>query len=174
MQSPYWGDLIVKRCTLAIPSRWMELSFRRNGLNFLLEALTALRQVTGMNEIVEVIERPIKPAALRGFLGRCPNCGKGQLLQGYLKIRDTCPNCGQELFHHRADDGPAYLTILLVGHLFAPTILFVYAKFRPEPTTMILFFVTGVVALSLLLLPRFKGMIVGIQWAKHMHGFGVK
>ena len=42
------------------------------------------------------------------------------MLRGYLKVRDECAVCGEELHHHRADDGPAYLTILLVGHLMAP------------------------------------------------------
>ena len=32
-------------------------------------------------------------------------------------------------------------------------------------------FSLGVVAMALFLLPRFKGLIVGVQWAKRMHGF---
>jgi hypothetical protein len=60
-------------------------------------------------------ERPLKPALLRGWRCRCPNCGAGPMMRGYLKVRDACPVCQQELFHHRADDGPAYLTILIVG-----------------------------------------------------------
>jgi uncharacterized protein (DUF983 family) len=35
-------------------------------------------------------------------------------------------------------------------------------------------FATGCVALSLFLLPRLKGVIVAIQWAKRMHGFGAR
>jgi uncharacterized protein (DUF983 family) len=30
----------------------------------------------------------------------------------------------------------------------------------------------GTVAMSLFLLPRLKGALVAIQWAKRMHGFG--
>ena len=37
---------------------------------------------------------------------------------------------------------------------------------------MALGFTTVFVALSLFLLPRLKGVLVGIQWAKRMHGFG--
>ena len=33
-------------------------------------------------------------------------------------------------------------------------------------------FSVGTVALSLWLLPRLKGAMVAIQWAKRMHGFG--
>lgn len=116
--------------------------------------------------------RPMKPALLRGWRQRCPNCGAGPMFRGYLKVRDTCPVCGQELHHHRADDGPAYLTILIVGHLMAPLLLFSYTTWRPEPLVMIVAFTVGSVALSLYLLPRLKGALVGLQWANRMHGFG--
>ena len=81
-------------------------------------------------------ERPLWPAMRNGWKRRCPSCGTGPLLRSYLKVRDSCPVCGEELHHQRADDGPAYLTILIVGHLLAPTIMFVYSTYRPEPTTM--------------------------------------
>ena len=117
-------------------------------------------------------DRPMRPAMLRGWRCKCPNCGSGPLLRGYLKVRETCPVCGQELFHHRADDGPAYLTILIVGHLMAPLILIAFTRYRPDPLVLAAVFSVGTVALSLYLLPRLKGMLIGIQWAKRMHGFG--
>lgn len=121
--------------------------------------------------LTEEIEHPLKPAVLNGLRGRCPNCGKGPLFRSYLKLNDTCPVCDEELFHARADDGPAYLTILIVGHLMAPLILIFYTTFRPEPLVTASIFSVGTVALSLYLLPRLKGMIVAFQWAKRMHGF---
>lgn len=116
-------------------------------------------------------ERPSKPAMWRGFRRRCPNCGDGALMDGYLKVTDKCAVCGEEYHHHRADDGPAYLTILVVGHLMAPLLHIVFVRFRPEPLVLITIFTIGCVGLSLYLLPRFKGMIVGLQWARRMHGF---
>ena len=112
------------------------------------------------------------PAMRRGFLRRCPQCGQGHLFSGYLKVVDSCPVCREILSHHRADDGPAYLTILIVGHLMAPLILYVFTAFRPDPLVMATIFTVGCVALSLFLLPRLKGVVVAIQWAKRMHGFG--
>ena len=73
---------------------------------------------------------------------------------------------------HRADDGPAYLTILVVGHLLAVLLHVVWTQFRPEPWVMAVGFSVFCVALSLYLLPRLKGVVVNIQWAKRMHGFG--
>lgn len=95
-------------------------------------------------------------------------------MRGYLTVRDSCPVCNQELFHHRADDGPAYLTILIVGHLMAPIILWVFTTYRPDPWVLATGLSIGTVALSLFLLPRLKGAVVAIQWAKEMHGFGKK
>ena len=117
--------------------------------------------------------RDTRTALLRGWRRRCPNCGQGPMMKGYLKVRDACPVCDEVLSHHRADDGPAYLTILIVGHLMAPMIIWVYSTFRPEPLIMATGFTIVCVSLSLYLLPRFKGGIVGLQWAKRMHGFGL-
>jgi uncharacterized protein (DUF983 family) len=93
-------------------------------------------------------------------------------MKGYLTVRSACPVCGEEFHHHRADDGPAYLTILIVGHVVAPALLWAFTTFRPDPMILASSFTVLSVALSLYLLPRLKGVIVGFQWAKRMHGFG--
>lgn len=117
-------------------------------------------------------ERPTKASMLRGFRRRCPNCGEGAMFAGYLKVSDSCPVCSEDLHHHRADDGPAYLTMLVVGHIMAPLIHVVFTRFRPDPMVLATVFTIGCVALALYLLPRLKGVVVGIQWARRMHGFG--
>ena len=117
-------------------------------------------------------ERDLWPALRKGFRRKCPNCGSGPLLQSYRTVRDTCAVCREDLSHHRADDGPAYLTILLVGHLLAPLLHVSFVMWRPEPLVLFTIFAVGCVTLSLYLLPRLKGMIVAFQWARHMHGFG--
>jgi uncharacterized protein (DUF983 family) len=117
-------------------------------------------------------DRPTYPAMLRGWKGRCPCCGAGPIFQGYLSVRESCPACRQVLSHHRADDGPAYLTILIVGHLMAPMLLYSFVHWRPDPLILASVFIVATVALSLFLLPRLKGALIGVQWAKRMHGFG--
>lgn len=117
-------------------------------------------------------ERELWPALRRGFQRKCPNCGSGPLLKSYLKVRDTCTVCREDLSQHRADDGPAYLTILLVGHIMAPGLFFVFVNFRPDPLVLFTIFAIGCVGLSLYLLPRLKGSVVAFQWARQMHGFG--
>lgn len=120
----------------------------------------------------QIDERATWPAVFKGWRRRCPNCGKGPLLRGYLKLRQECPVCRLDLTHARADDGPAYLTILVVGHLMAPALHFVFVTWRPEPLVLATIFTVGCVGLSLYLLPRLKGVIVAFQWSRFMHGFG--
>ncbi len=117
------------------------------------------------------IERPLGQALIRGWRRRCPNCGTGPMLKGYLKVRSSCPVCEENLTHARADDGPAYLTILIVGKLMAPILIWWFTNFRPDPVIMGTVLTVGCVALSLYLLPRLKGVVVAFQWAKRMHGF---
>ncbi len=117
-------------------------------------------------------DRPMHPTLWRGWRRRCPQCGNGPVLRGYLKVREECPVCGQDFTAARADDGPAYLTILIVGHIMAPLLLWGFTVYRPDPLVLFSVFAVGCVTLSLYLLPRLKGAIVAFQWAKRMHGFG--
>lgn len=116
-------------------------------------------------------DRPTKSALWRGWRNRCPNCGEGRVLFKYLKVHDSCSNCGEAFHHHRADDGPAYVTILIVGHLMAPLVHIYFVTYRPAPLELFIVFAVGCTALSLYLLPRLKGAIVAYQWARRMHGF---
>ncbi|MEM8570106.1 MAG: DUF983 domain-containing protein [Pseudomonadota bacterium] len=116
-------------------------------------------------------ERDTRKAIVRGLALKCPCCGEAPIMEHYLDVRRVCPACGTELFHHRADDGPAWATILVTGHLMAPAMLTIYEVFRPAGWVMAVGFSVFFVLLSLFLLPRFKGAFVGVQWAKRMHGF---
>ncbi|MBN8290374.1 DUF983 domain-containing protein [Rhodobacter sp. NTK016B] len=119
-----------------------------------------------------VDDRPLGPALRRGWMRRCPHCGTGRIMKGYLKVADSCPDCGEDFHHHRADDGPAYLTILVVGKVIMALYLAVFLAFRPEPWVMIALCWGVALAMALFLLPRFKGALVALQWSRRMHGFG--
>ena len=62
-------------------------------------------------------KRPVVPAMKRGFAGRCPHCGEGKLFASFVKPVETCSVCHEDLSHQRADDFPAYLNIVIVGHV---------------------------------------------------------
>lgn len=109
----------------------------------------------------------------RGFLGQCPNCGEGRMFGSYLKVNATCPSCGEALHHHRADDAPPYFTILIVGHVIGALMLAVEERNDTLPLWLhAAVWPALTLALCLLLLPRVKGALIGLQWALRMHGFG--
>jgi uncharacterized protein (DUF983 family) len=125
-----------------------------------------------MSETIQIRHRDVKTAMGRGALGKCPNCGRGPLFDGFLSVVQGCDKCGEELHHHRADDAPAYLTILIVGHLLLPLVLGVEEVYAPAIWVHLLLWGTLIPAACLALLRPIKGAVVGMQWASFMHGFG--
>lgn len=119
--------------------------------------------------------RPVGLAVRRGLAGRCPRCGEGRLYRAYLKVADACTVCGQDFTPQRADDAPAYLTMLIVGH-FAVAGVLVQDDWLPNSPLLpgALIWAVFAAALSLWLLPRIKGALIGYQWAMRMHGFGAR
>jgi uncharacterized protein (DUF983 family) len=108
----------------------------------------------------------------RGLMGRCPNCGTGKIFKSYLKVNDRCPHCGEELFHHRADDAPPYFTILIVGHVIGAAMLTVEEINSDLPIWLhAIVWPSLTLILSLVLLPMIKGALIDYQWALRMHGF---
>jgi uncharacterized protein (DUF983 family) len=115
--------------------------------------------------------RPIWPAMRKGMFGKCPACGEGRMFGKYLKVNYSCPSCGEELHHHRADDAPPYLVIVIVGHLAVGIILHMEMVERINPMFYVWTMIPLTILVSLWLLPIIKGAIVSLQWAKYMHGF---
>ncbi|NIY72341.1 DUF983 domain-containing protein [Marivivens donghaensis] len=118
--------------------------------------------------------RNTKDAVLKGMRLRCPNCGEGHLFSGYLKVAPACERCGLDFTPQRADDGPAYIVILLVCHIFGVALHLFYQQFLDNPLMLALILSAVAIVMSLAMLPPVKGMMVAIQWAKGMHGFGAK
>ena len=106
-----------------------------------------------------------------GLKGRCPACGGGRLFPRFLKVADRCGACGVELHHHRADDLPPYIVILIVGHILGWAILVAETRFDSPLWLHLALWPLLALILSLLLLQPVKGAVVGLQYALGMHGF---
>lgn len=101
----------------------------------------------------------------RGLSHRCPNCGDGRLYRRYLKVSPICEACGHELGLYPADDGPAYFTIFLVGHVIIAPMLFFPWIWEASPWLVAPVVLIPLAALTLLTLPRVKGAVIGTLWA---------
>lgn len=114
--------------------------------------------------IVTYGERTKMLGLKRGLHRRCPNCGEGRLFRGYLAVEPHCPVCGHDNGAYRADDGPAYFTVLLVGHLIvAPMLIFPFIRTWPVLTSLSVM-LPPIVLATLVLLPLAKGALIGFQW----------
>ena len=119
----------------------------------------------------ETSERLLRPALLRGLRCRCPECGEGRLFGGFLKSRSACSHCGQSFEGHEADDFPAYIVILLLGHIVVSVMVSVNIAFNIPVEWQTVIWPTLTVILALVLIQPVKGGVIAYQWARRMHGF---
>jgi uncharacterized protein (DUF983 family) len=127
---------------------------------------TTWSQDTGTRE-----KRDVWLALKRGFRGLCPHCGEGKMFRAFLKVNNSCSVCGEDFTPHRADDLPAYLVIVIVGHIVVPLALMIETNYSPPVALQLAIYLPVTLIASLILLQPVKGSVVGLQWALRMHGF---
>jgi uncharacterized protein (DUF983 family) len=123
------------------------------------------------DEAAKRTKRPVGAALWRGFRCTCPNCGEKSLFRAFLKPVTTCTHCGEDLSHQRSDDAPAYFTMVIVGHIVVPLILFVAMNTELSNVTHLLIWLPLTLVMALSLLQPIKGATIAMQWALYMHGF---
>jgi uncharacterized protein (DUF983 family) len=116
-------------------------------------------------------ERDAGQAMLRGFRSRCPACGEGRLFGRFLTPVAACHRCGESMEGQRSHDLPPYLTIFIVGHIVVPLVLFADDAFALTAWQHLMIFLPLTAALALGLMQPIKGAVIGLQWAKRLHGF---
>jgi uncharacterized protein (DUF983 family) len=95
---------------------------------------------------------------------RCPNCGQGRLFRGYLAVDQNCEACGHDNGAYRADDGPAYFTVLIIGHLLIAPMLMLPIMWQSNTLIVLPIALAVVGAATLTLLAFVKGAFIGVQW----------
>lgn len=116
--------------------------------------------------------RPVWNAMWNGFRGKCPKCGEGNLFSSFLKVVPACEHCSEEFHHHRADDLPAYLVVVIVGHVMVGAVMGFMEVTSLSTWQILAIWGPLTVAMAVGLLRPIKGAVVGLQWALYMHGFG--
>ncbi len=120
---------------------------------------------------VEEEIRPLGVSIRRGMVGKCPACGGATLFKTFLTTQDVCKICGEEFFHHRADDGPPFFSMFLVAP-FVVAVMIIYQNIASPPIWHHMIIGIGLsVTLCIGLIRPIKGLFIGVQWAKRMHGF---
>jgi len=118
-----------------------------------------------MSDPVETsVEYPPLSTLSTGIRCRCPRCGKGPLLKGYLTIRDSCPVCGLDYGFADPADGPAFFVMSGVG--VVGMMAFMAFEFTVHPPIWVHFAVTFPLLILMCLgtLRPFKGWMVSEQY----------
>lgn len=102
----------------------------------------------------------------RGLRGKCPACGEGKMLHLYITPLGKCKHCNLLFEPLRADDGPAWLTILITGHLSMPFVFWLLEQGIDNTALETLYSILFILLLSALILPRAKGIFMAIIWMK--------
>jgi len=101
---------------------------------------------------------------IRGFLGRCPQCGRGRILSGYMHPASKCSACGEDFAPFQTADFASYSVMFIIGLIFTPVIFVMSMKGQTSfwPSTLVGLLAT---ASALVLLPRAKGAGMALLWA---------
>lgn len=117
-------------------------------------------------------DRPTGAAIGHGLRGLCPACGQGRMFARFLKTAPACPTCGLVLDVHQADDFPAYIVILLLGHILVPLMIEVNSALAIPLGWQALIWPTLAIVLAVAMIQPVKGAVIAFQWSRRMHGFG--
>jgi len=107
--------------------------------------------------------QPLSPFAT-GIACRCPRCGKGPLLQGFLDIRPNCEKCGLDYGFADAGDGPAVFVILAAGFIVVGSALVVEFLYQPPLWLHAALWLPLILATTLLPLRPLKGLMIALQY----------
>ncbi len=104
---------------------------------------------------------------LAGFAGRCPNCGKGALFEGFLTVAPRCNACDFDLKAADSGDGPAVFIILIVGFIACFGMLFTEIAYRPPIWVELVTWPLVALVLCVALLRPAKGLLIALQFYNH-------
>ena len=98
-----------------------------------------------------------------GLLCRCPNCGKGPLYSGFLKVVERCQVCGFDFTRLNTGDGAAVFVMQIAGAPVVFGALFIQIAYNPPIWAMLVTALPLVAGLSLGLMRPGKGVMIALQ-----------
>ena len=109
-------------------------------------------------------DTPFMTVIARGLTRRCPGCGEGAVLKGYLERLPSCDICKTDFSRISADDGPAWATLIVVGHVLAPLLVVLGRDERVPVWAAIVILAVLMLAGVWWTLPRAKGLFIALIW----------
>lgn len=119
-----------------------------------------------MTEISDASSPTLWQALRRGLAGKCPACGEARLFGSFLKPVPCCAACGRDWTVQRSDDFPAYLVVLVLGHLLVPVVVEVNLLFDVSNFVQMLLWPAIATVAALLMIQPAKGFVIALIWAR--------
>ncbi len=98
-----------------------------------------------------------------GLLCRCPDCGRGPLFAGFLKVVETCESCGHDFRRLNTGDGAAVFVMQAAGAPVVFTALVVQIVWNPPVWAVAAAALPLVAGLSFALMRPAKGLMIALQ-----------
>jgi uncharacterized protein (DUF983 family) len=109
-------------------------------------------------------DRSSPPAVSTGLRGRCPRCGRGHLVKGFLSLKPRCGVCGLDYAFADSGDGPAFFVMSLVGFIVVALAMWVEFAYEPPLWVHMALWAPLTIVLSLALVRPFKGVLIALQF----------
>ena len=111
------------------------------------------------------------PPVSSGLKGRCPDCGEGQLFNGFLKFSNGCEACGADFRDEDSGDGPTVFVIFIVGIFIIPMAL-AFQLITNAPTWLTLtIWIPIIILVCLFLLRLLRGVMFNLAWTNKAREF---
>ena len=93
-----------------------------------------------------------------------PTMWQGAASHRLVKPQASCSACKEDFSHICADDGPAWLTLLIIGHAVVPLMLF-FGRSDVVPLWLAILMLAVATLIGVyFILPRAKGIFIALIW----------
>jgi uncharacterized protein (DUF983 family) len=106
----------------------------------------------------------LQKSILAGLACRCPRCGKGKLLHGFLTLRPRCDVCGLDFAFADSGDGPAVFIILIAGFIVVGAALVTEVLYQPPIWVHAVLWAPLILIVTLGPLRPLKGLMIALQY----------
>ncbi|MEG2312493.1 DUF983 domain-containing protein [Brevundimonas sp.] len=104
-----------------------------------------------------------KAAVWAGVRGLCPQCGRGPLFSGWLKVRETCEACGFALGKVETGDGAATFIMQITGITVGMSAVAFNLVYRPPLWVNLVFWLPLVIVVAVGLMRPGKGLMTALN-----------
>ena len=118
------------------------------------------------NEAAPIVTQPtptLRTVLWRGMHRRCPQCGRGAIFKGWVKLHDHCSECGL-LYLQDQGDLWAYLVVFDRALFIFPMVIMIYFRLYIPDSSWFYVLVTALVVGFLWTLPHRNGMCLGADY----------